>query len=428
MKKKCAVIFAATADYIFAVANMIIGLNKHSPKLADEYIIFHNDFSRDDQEKLKSLDNRCTFRHYSTEYVLSRIGLESNYLYQLLTRYSHSLFAKFEMFDLLKDFNSVLYLDSDMLVTSDISAIFDYEPMAWRTARDPVYEKMSCSMEGFSDIPASAICPNGGLVFVTDKLQFEGMTDDIYKIAAQLIASERCATIDETAYGIVCSRKNIAVKSLPLTYNDPGKANKAIIHHAMGLHKFWNNSLMMLFYPEWQHNNEKWESLGGRQYQGEISGLKAFPLEYSKIYKKWRNYERWTMLYNSIKFKIPSFLLPNFNNFSEIIYFDMKGMDKKIRYGIKLMKGKYLIFIRVYDSNLYNSPDKKQKWIENASKFSDYQYEPEETENYLSLSYKSDKTELADALTKLVRSSFLDAYVLCGKKIPQEIDTSFASQ
>ena len=64
----------------------------------------------------------------------------------------------------------------------------------------------------------------------------------------------------------------IKIENLPKKYNT-GKAQSnlhkaTIVHMQGGKSKFWNNGVSNIMFPEWNQNNEYWESLGGSPYIG----------------------------------------------------------------------------------------------------------------------------------------------------------------
>ena len=64
---KKAIFFSISDSYSFAAANMIMGLNQHSPKLMQftDIIIYHNGISETNMRLLKSLHNNTYFVYMS---------------------------------------------------------------------------------------------------------------------------------------------------------------------------------------------------------------------------------------------------------------------------------------------------------------------------------------------------------------------------
>ena len=54
MKKKVAIVFGITANYDFALANVLIGMKKHCKIFWDDIIVFHDNIPTETQKRLKN--------------------------------------------------------------------------------------------------------------------------------------------------------------------------------------------------------------------------------------------------------------------------------------------------------------------------------------------------------------------------------------
>ena len=118
-KKEKALVLGATGNITFAVANVLIGIKKHSPELQADFYIYHKDITEIDQHLLNSIIPinfiEYNFPANNTE-DLEKFAFK---------RYSQLAFSRFECFNLLNEYKKVVWLDVDTLIQKDISSLFD---------------------------------------------------------------------------------------------------------------------------------------------------------------------------------------------------------------------------------------------------------------------------------------------------------------
>ena len=246
----------ATSNLDFAVANVIMGVEKFSPHLVDNYIIFYDEKDKFKTESIfKNISEKIEFRPINTYKIPANISFYE--------RYSKLYLAKYFIFDLLKEYDKVLWLDADICIQGDISGIFSYGPMAWR----PTVVSMKTKLEKLYDIPESATAPNGGVILVTRDIDgYERYTDEIIELCNELMEKYEKPNVDELAFGLLAYRNNIKVDLLPDTYNAGCSwpcAFDAKIVHSIGPKKFWNSPENYFVFSHWKENNEIWKQKGG---------------------------------------------------------------------------------------------------------------------------------------------------------------------
>ncbi|KAA6228198.1 hypothetical protein FMM58_07495 [Campylobacter sp. LR291e] len=129
-----AVLMASDENLDFAVANVIVGLKRYNKKDITKIIVMYDGISEQIQRQIESIwPGVVEFRYYGIQDFkkdypgdIDKIPWPDN------KRWGNGyiLYAKFYIFELLKEFDSVLWLDSDMLVTRDIfdrALSFDYD-------------------------------------------------------------------------------------------------------------------------------------------------------------------------------------------------------------------------------------------------------------------------------------------------------------
>lgn len=268
----------ASSSYMLpALANMIIGIERHSPNTVDQYVILHevNEvFNENDVMALTKLSNKIRFYpvDFKGIYTLPKLRILSS-----SSQYVRIIFAKFFIFDLLKDYKHVLWLDTDMLVLKDISNLFKIEGAGWRPVRANLVPRcnfiknyVKAHNDAFDTNSDIFPPPSGGLIYVSDTINnYANLTEKCFHILRDCYVSADKITmaLDELIIGIINYTDNIEAQYIDNKYNFiPGgaKETEAVIIHSCGKKKFWNSPSQYSSYKEWGENNNYWLSLGGR--------------------------------------------------------------------------------------------------------------------------------------------------------------------
>lgn len=258
-KKNAAIVFGITDNYDFALANVLIGMKNHCKPFWDDIIVFHIGLSVEKQEKLNQI-LKCKFIDY--EELSKKINISSD----VIKTYSLLTFARFECFNLLKEYKNVIWHDVDILIQSDFSSLLDYcKEYGFSTTIatgnfyiESNFKKLIPEYDMFSPLY------NAGLLCLSDKLEgYEDMTAWCYK------ATEKYADIirfgEQGIINLLILEKKINTGIIdiqkycchPLNEN----VSDAAIVHAYGTDKFWNSPYYQTLFPEWLNNNKEWEQL-----------------------------------------------------------------------------------------------------------------------------------------------------------------------
>lgn len=269
--KKIAIVTGATGNVTFAAANVLMGIKKHSPRLNADFIIYQNDFSENDQNLLNQI-TPCKFIEYKFP-----IKEEYRFTERYFKRFTKMAFSLFECFNLLKEYDKVLWLDIDVLVQKDISDIFEQGEVGLAMAKEP------CSTaKNFLEPPDFIIeadkekSYNTGIVLFTNKIQepekiAERCYDLTYEYAKHLLLA------DQSTINLLLVKDNIEVKELSKQKynclpNEEGVKTASIVH-AHGDYKFWN----YYKFPEWNEHYKNWLKMGGSPYKGKkINAMDKF--------------------------------------------------------------------------------------------------------------------------------------------------------
>lgn len=262
VKKKVAVVMSGTDDLSFAMANVIIGLNKYSPDFVDDVIIYHQNISESDKLCLSKLTS-CRFIDYKGHPAINDMEESEN-----IKKYSMMSFAIYEIFKHLDEYEFVIYLDADLLIQKDISDIVQFTPIAMAQGRLTINE--ACGRNVISD-ETVLYAKSSGVVVINDTLKSgDELTESCYLKTAELWND--LVFPDQAIINYVMYENGITINDLPRSFN-AGKASKnlheaKIVHTQGGKSKFWNNGVTNIMFPEWNRNNDIWLSLGGAAYKG----------------------------------------------------------------------------------------------------------------------------------------------------------------
>ena len=173
-------------------------------------------------------------------------------------------------FKLIKEYENVLFLDSDIIITSDISEIFSYKELAWRKvlAWNPI-KNFKPLIRNNDYISAG----NGGVIYFSNKLNKYHINDDDITEAFEETKNLKEGGIDERILAYIAYKKNVLVEELDIIYNQPAgyikpgnESSYKIIHFLDSRWlptKPWKNLASYLYFKEWAENYEEWITMGG---------------------------------------------------------------------------------------------------------------------------------------------------------------------
>src|SRR6056297_56024 len=115
VKKELAIVLGSTGNMTFALANVLIGLKKHCSKEFDT-IIFEQDIIPKNKELISSIKN-CAFIEYKYPYQ------DIKHSDATIKRFTEMAFSRYECFDLLEKYKTVIWLDIDLLIQGDVTLL-----------------------------------------------------------------------------------------------------------------------------------------------------------------------------------------------------------------------------------------------------------------------------------------------------------------
>ena len=317
--KKRAIVFGITNNLCFAVGTMLIGFLKHNPDYNGTVLIFHENLSKDQRGKLEVIYPAISFRKFTKEQVETRISnaADRKVIDQLISRYSIFYFAKFELPDLLDEFERVIWLDVDMLVRGPLDEIWDFDEFTWRTAGPASKLSPSFSRLFEAEIKTKDYNrPNGGLIGICRNARKQGSvtTAQLYHWFNELQTRSRSLIADEFSFFLLAATIGANVKELAVSYNcfsTRQGCDTAKIIHAVGAKKFWDSAAMKLAYPDWVLWYNEWVRHGGDTYEGQVAPAGLFITTPNHLVEASLYQDFWRDVFYEIIDRLPPGLIPD---------------------------------------------------------------------------------------------------------------------
>ena len=260
-KKELAIVFGITKNLTFALANVILGLKKHSPSFADEIIIYHDGITEKDQQLLDSILS-CRFLEYEFP-----IKDKSDFDPFFFDQFSSMAYSRFECFKHLKDFKKVLWLDVDILIQKDISGLLNYAKTGIGMLQGSfVKHNFKEPLKNF-DMEKSGFWT--GTIILTDEINdYEKIPEWCYEKLLEY--APKLYLPDQAIFNIMLEAFNLEPmgidKNLYCAHPIKKESKNAIIVHAYRPKKFWDCFRI----KEWVENDKIWKKMGGSAYKGKI--------------------------------------------------------------------------------------------------------------------------------------------------------------
>lgn len=326
-----AVVCAISADYAFALGSMIAGFRRYNPDFAGDFVVFHDGLTGAQQVQLGAMGVPVVFRTFGLGTLAARFGGGVD-LDKVLGLYSPMIFAKFEMLDLLAEYDTCLWLDVDILVQGNLDAIWAFQGFAWRPLHGGAFARRAEVMAEFPDMCGDGTLPllNGGVIGMGPALRGRVSVADLYLIAARVLAQTDVTSVDELAVYFAAQSRGVAVHLLDERFNHPVVApdvRDALMVHAIGPDKFWNSAPLQLAFPEWAQNLAEWRAVGGAGFAGMQRLGDVLPATPDKALKAARNRAFWAQIYEELRRDLPRGLQVDLDTQRKMLRFFIAGVD-----------------------------------------------------------------------------------------------------
>ncbi|MEI0486196.1 glycosyltransferase [Brachyspira intermedia] len=290
--EKLAILLCSTTNQIFAVGNVLIGLKKHFSLPEEEYDIIlyvDKDMNIKDENALKKIYKNIIINNFNK--IFSDEYNNSNTI-KYFTSMAH---ARYEVFDLLNEYEKILYLDTDVLIQKYIVEILDMNEYDMYAAFEKTPIKSNLENQNFNTISNEQLkyniekkLFNSGVLLFNKKMikDKRSIKDWCYNKA------EEWKSADQVILNLMVQEFNINIGDFTNKYNRYvfDNLDDAIIVHSCAWNlKFWDG----IYNKEWEENNKKWLSFGGSKYKNikkQTINTIAWWIPNKKLRDKFRNY------------------------------------------------------------------------------------------------------------------------------------------
>ncbi len=316
-KKELALVFGITKNFDFALANVLFGIKEKSKLKNFDIIVFHDGLNEEKKNCLNSI-LPCVFKDYKNDISTEELNQEN------LKLYSNMCLARYECFDLLLEYQTVLWNDVDILIQGDLRGLLNYGN---KSGLAMTYNDIGFLTEANFDglIEEFNMCLpllNSGIIVLTDKLpHYEKMKDWCYSTLKKY--SKKLKYLDQGVLNLLVQEFKIEVEAIDIAkyccHPDRPYSEDACIVHSYGYDKFWNSSLLQTKFPLWKENDCKWANV--------LTGYrKESTYENPAISVIMSVYERYTFLEDALK----SILNQTFQNIEVLIVIEFSSKQKEI--------------------------------------------------------------------------------------------------
>lgn len=331
-KKDLAIVFGITKNLDFALATVLIGIQKYFSVQKYDVIVYHDGLEK---EKMDFLNNivKCKFIKYENNLSEKEFNKES------LKLYSNMCLARFECFELLKEYKKIIWHDVDILIQKDFAELLNYGnksglAMTYTDIGFLTEANFNCEIDGYNMFLPLL---NSGIIVFSDILKdFEIMKQWCYDMVKKLNVKLRYT--DQGVLNLLVQEFNINVEPIDIEKYccHPSRKNSknAAIIHTYGYDKFWNANYLREKFPEWEVFLEEWGRIVRKKY-GNSKPENPIISVVMSLYKR-------TTYFNEA---LNSILNQTFGNFEIIIVVEYSDEQEKINKLIKKFNDKRIIVV-----------------------------------------------------------------------------------
>lgn len=268
-KKKNVVMLADTRLALVGV--VLMQLADSHPGLFEEAIIYYMDEISENDRRLMEQLMPCRFVKYQCPLP------EELFKKPRFQLFSPLMFARFEMPEYLKEFETITWLDTDIYIQGDIHGLIDtaQQTGAAFVREDPVNKTAekpdrmrTCFTKEIQGYDLNEYLYCSGTIVLTDQCtsNFDGLTQWCYQKTCEW--ADILSLPDQGVLNAAIQEFQIQVTPLsgkmyccyPYMHRDVSQAR---IIHAWGLNKFWNDWYLYKKYDHWAGMYQGWLARGG---------------------------------------------------------------------------------------------------------------------------------------------------------------------
>jgi|GEM_PF-251107 len=262
---------------ISLVGTTLLQINNTNPGLFDEAIIYYIDNILPKDQILLNSIMPCRFIKYTPPLPLDLFEKPRFKLFSVL------MFARFEMFQYLKEFETITWLDTDILIQKDIrellyiakknEAVFIREDDENKTAKN-IDRMRTCFISYLPEPYSNDYLYISGTFVLSNKItQKVDYTEWCYKKTIEW--ADNLSLPDQGVINALIQEFNLKISVVPgniyACFPDISRnCYDAAIIHSWGANKFWNDWYLFLKYPKWYDFYKQWISIGGSILKSEF--------------------------------------------------------------------------------------------------------------------------------------------------------------
>lgn len=334
-----ALVLGVTGDLGFAAGAVVASFLRHNADFDGDIVVMHDGLPGADVAALGCLAPRLRLVTLDPAAVLGRLvqgGLTDPALLRRLGRWGAMTLAKFEMFDWLDRYETVVWADADLLVQGPVPDLWQAGPLAWRPLPEGSADRRQPVLAALADRlrrPETPF-PNGGVVVAGAGLRASGVTAaTLYAHAAWLLAHTRARSVDELALFMLAAVQDIPVQALPPDLNHPadqtGAAGARVVH-AIGPDKFWNAAALRHGFPGWTRAHADWLAAGGSAAPAPDQLLQVHPDDPAEVLAFARNRAYWQALWPALGPALPRGVWPDLRTERAVLRLFLTGVGRQL--------------------------------------------------------------------------------------------------
>ena len=244
-----AVIFAANNAYAPGVIINIAQIEHLHPDFADKYLVYVDNWSQENLEKLNSIcRDKIQVNNYSEKDFWNKhpelAGIDK--VSKFIKQYTHFKFAFSDYATNLKNFEQVIFLDSDFIILDKITELKNIkEQIAFRSSIFKISHKDTHIQN-----------PNGGLIILNKGFPYltfaKKFNQYILETASDEVSiAKACFDLNIPIGEICCSFNYVPQARNTQQHQDVVKKQNLKIFHTAGVKKIWNSPFYRTLFPQY---------------------------------------------------------------------------------------------------------------------------------------------------------------------------------
>ena len=251
-----AVVFGITKDLAPAVASVLMDLQRVGTAHNPDIFIFHDGIQAHQRKILQKIgEKQIIFVRYRAP-ISTKTKLVPS-----VRQFTPMVFSKFECIKLLDKYQTVLWLDCDIVIKKNVDELFQHSEndLIFVPGGRPVRAQFNYSILNY-DLEKESMS-SGLIVFNRNSLTFQ---DYEYCFEKTEEYSSYLVMPEQAIFDLLIQDRSLKClqvsDSIYACHPKSEESSQAKIIHSYGQPKFWNG----MYDEQWQANSQKWLEMGGK--------------------------------------------------------------------------------------------------------------------------------------------------------------------